>query len=222
MKERHGLVRTLPFAFFIVLLALEPLLQDILPPHWDARWLYGVRTVLTALILFVLWGHYSEMKAPSRVSPKDWGLGLVVGVLVFAAWVNLDVPPLALDPGAGFDPRTTEGGLHPGLVAARLVGAVLVVPVMEELFWRSFIMRWMQSSSFLQVPPATVGLRALVLSSALFATEHRLWFAGLLAGLAYGWLYKRTGNLRVPILAHAVTNALLGLYVLATGSWTLW
>ena len=58
--------------------------------------------------------------------------------------------------------------------------------------------------------------------SVLFATEHRLWFAGLLAGLAYGWLYKRSGNLWVPIVAHALTNALLAAYVLATGSWSFW
>ena len=103
-----------------------------------------------------------------------------------------------------------------------LAGAALVVPIMEELFWRSFIMRWLQRATFLSVDPSSVGWKALLISSALFASEHRLWFAGLLAGLAYGWLYKRSGNLWVPTVSHAVTNALLGIYVLATGMWMYW
>jgi CAAX prenyl protease-like protein len=52
--------------------------------------------------------------------------------------------------------------------------------------------------------------------------EHSLWAAGILAGLAYGWLYMKTNNLWVPILAHAVTNGMLGLWVLHTGQWTFW
>ena len=112
--------------------------------------------------------------------------------------------------------------LDVGLVIVRLAGAALIVPVMEELFWRSFLLRWIHHPSFLSVDPKGVGLKPLLASSVLFASEHRLWFAGLLAGLAYAWLYKKTGNLWVPILAHAVTNGLLGAYVLTTGSWAFW
>jgi CAAX protease family protein len=103
-----------------------------------------------------------------------------------------------------------------------LAGAVLVVPVMEELFWRSFAMRWIQDHDFLAVPPSRVGLKALGIGAVLFGLEHHLWFAGILAGLAYGWLYLRTGNLWVPILSHAVTNGLLGAWVLYTRSWEFW
>ena len=59
--------------------------------------------------------------------------------------------------------------------------------------------------------PAAVGLRALFVSSLVFGLEHSLWFAGLLAGLAYGWLYRRSGNLWWLILAHGLTNFILGL-----------
>jgi len=104
----------------------------------------------------------------------------------------------------------------------RLAGAALAVPVMEELFWRSFAMRWFQDHDFLKVAPARVGLKALGISAVLFALEHHLWFAGLLAGLAYGWLYIRTGNLWVPILSHAVTNGVLGAWILYTQSWEFW
>jgi CAAX prenyl protease-like protein len=158
---------------------------------------------------------------PRAAGWGNWALGLGVGVLVFILWINLDFPPLTLGSGGGFDPRNGDS-LIVGLVLTRLFGAVLVVPVIEELFWRSFILRWLQHSRFLSVAPGTVGVRPLLFSSILFATEHHLWFAGLLAGIGYGWLYKRSENLWIPIFAHAVTNGLLGTYVLMTGEWSFW
>jgi CAAX prenyl protease-like protein len=104
----------------------------------------------------------------------------------------------------------------------RLTGAALLVPVMEELFWRSFVMRWIHDHDFLAVSLARVGYKALALSAVVFGLEHHLWFAGLLAGLAYGWLYIRAGNLWVPILSHGVTNGLLGAWVVYTQSWEFW
>ena len=61
-----------------------------------------------------------------------------------------------------------------------------------------------------------------MITTALFAFEHDRWFAGALAGAAYNWLYMRSGNLWVPIVAHAVTNGVLGLWVLQTGRWEFW
>jgi len=221
MPARPGLTRSLPFILFIGLMALEPVLEPLLPTGFDARWLYGIRVGLVLLLLLAFWRHFSELTERTPTPGREWILGLGVGVIVFFLWINLDVKLLALGGGEGFDPRA-DGRVVLGLAAARLAGATLVVPVMEELFWRSFLLRWLQHPSFLSVDPRAVGMKALLISSALFATEHRLWFAGLLAGLAYAWLYKRSGNLWVPILAHAVTNGLLGAYVLTTGSWIFW
>ena len=221
MANRPGLTRILPFGLYMAVMVLDPILQPFLPAGFDERWLYGVKVGLVLVALAALWRHYPELKELSSVRRSDWALSLGIGAVVFLLWVNLDFQPLALTGGGGFDPRT-GAGMELGLAAVRLAGAILIVPIMEELFWRSFILRWLQHSSFLSVDPTTLGLRALIISSALFASEHRLWFAGLLAGLAYGWLYKHSGKLWVPILAHAVTNGLLGAYVLATGSWTFW
>ena len=93
---------------------------------------------------------------------------------------------------------------------------------MEELFWRSFVMRWIDNPDFLAVSPAQASARAIIVSSLLFASEHQLWLAGLIAGLVYGLLYVRTGNLWVPVISHAVTNAVLGGWILATGNWQFW
>jgi CAAX prenyl protease-like protein len=119
-------------------------------------------------------------------------------------------------------PLREDGGLDPVLVALRLVGFVVVVPVMEELFWRSFLMRWIDRRDFLSVDPRLVSPLALVATSALFALEHSAWLAGLAAGLAYGVVYHRTGNLRTAIVSHAVSNLLLGAWILARQDWSLW
>ena len=82
---------------------------------------------------------------------------------------------------------------------------------MEELFWRSFLMRWIQQPRLRR--PSTRSASACgacVLSTFLFMLAHTLWLAAIIAGLAYAWLYMRTGKLWVAVIAHAVTNGALG------------
>jgi CAAX prenyl protease-like protein len=122
---------------------------------------------------------------------------------------------------AGFDPRSA-GRIDWPLVVMRIAGAALVVPVMEELFWRSFLMRWIDTPAFETVEPSQVTIKSVMITSVLFGFEHNLWLAGIVAGLAYSALYMRHRTIWSPILAHAVTNCLLGFWVVYTGSWTYW
>lgn len=220
--KRPLLARALPFVVFIGFIALDGWLTAAAPSVGiDPRWLYAVRIAVVVALLGWFARQYVELKSARGVPPAEWSIAAVLGVVVFALWINLDVPLLSLGQGGGFDPRTGAQIDWP-LALIRLAGAALVVPVVEELFWRSFVMRWIQKPAFLEVHPRGVGLKALAISSILFALEHHLWFAGLLAGLAYGWLYVRASNLWVPIAAHAVTNLLLGAWVLYTGAWQFW
>jgi CAAX prenyl protease-like protein len=215
------LVRALPFALYIALLALEGVLPD-LAPGFDARWLYPAKAGLVAVALAVLWRHYSELGSWG-LSAGNLLLSAAVGVVVLVVWVNLDAGWMLLgEVGKGYNPTDAAGRIDWLLVAFRIAGAALVVPLMEELFWRSFLQRWVQQPDFLALDPALIGLKALFIASALFAVEHLQWFAGLVAGLAYGWLYIRTRSLWSPIVAHAVTNGGLGAYVVATGQWSFW
>ena len=222
-RDNRAWPRIAPFALFIGLLVAEPYLAELVEPVLDPRWLYAVRAGITAIVLVALWGRYSELReGGAAAGVSGWALGVGAGVLVLVLWVLLDFPPLVMGENeTPFDPRV-DGTIHWRLALMRLAGAALVVPVMEELFWRSFLMRWLEKPRFLSVVPRDVGWKPLVMTSVVFALEHRLWFAGLLAGLIYGELYRRTGSLRVVIAAHAVTNAGLGAYVLATGSWVFW
>jgi hypothetical protein len=99
-----------------------------------------------------------------------------------------------------------------------------VVPVIEELFWRGWLMRWLiDSRNFEKVPIGTYQWAAFWLVAVLFAAEHGpYWEVGLLAGIAYNYWLTRTRNLADCILAHAVTNAALGIFVLGTGEWQYW
>ncbi len=213
--------RSLPFALYIGFLVLEGLLHSW-APDLDIRWFYPVKAGVVGAALLLLWRHYTELK-PCRLALSQFALSVAAGLVVFVLWINLDAGWMLVgEPGAGYDPSRPGGSLDPVLIAFRLTGAALVVPVMEELFWRSFIQRWVRQPDFITLDPAQTGMRALLIASALFAVEHHQWFAGLIAGLAYGWLYMRTQTLWAPILAHAVTNGVLGLYVVITRSWQFW
>jgi len=201
-------VRAAPFAAFIFFLAAFP--------QWPL-----LRGAAAAVLLAVCWRHYRELRG-GWLPARQLALAIGVGAAIFVAWILLDQDWARLgDARDGFDP--TRGGAFdwPGTLGRFLVLAA-GVPVMEELFWRSFLMRWIDARDFLDRDARGTTRMALALSSALFAMEHSLWIAGLIAGLAYGWLYLRTNNLWAPVVAHTVTNAILGVWIVATGNWHLW
>jgi len=222
-KEAPHWPRLLPFAVFIVLMAAEPWLAGLLGAGGDARWLYGLRTLAAGSLMLLLARHCDELVPPDWPLWREAGLAVAVGLAVWAVWLTLDEGLFVVGhPGSGFDPRRADGSLVVPLALVRWLGAALVVPVIEELFWRSFILRWLDRPDFLAQAPGLVSGRAVLASSLAFGFEHSQWAAGLLAGLAYAWLYRRSGKLWVPILAHGVTNGVLGAWVLAQGQWQYW
>jgi CAAX prenyl protease-like protein len=108
------------------------------------------------------------------------------------------------------------------LTASRLFGAALVVPVMEELFWRSFLIRYIVNSDFTKVPVGLFSWGSFAITVVLFGLEHHYLIAGMMAGIAYNLLLYRSRSLAHCILAHGVTNLVLGWYVLQTGAWHFW
>ncbi len=223
MPNQKTLSRILPFAIYILFLALG----DILAPLFsylliDTKWLYAIRTaaVITALLYF--FRSYAELG--NRPPMEDFLYAGVSGLIVFVVWI---FPyPTWLVAGAdvaGVNPTLGQSSLEAMLwLSTRIMGAALIVPIMEELFWRSFIMRWFDNRDFLSVDPEKISSFAYVGSACLFALEHNLWLAGLFAGLVYGELYKTYKNLWVPIFAHAVTNGVLGIWVVFSGNWQYW
>ena len=221
--SRAALARVIPFAAFMVLLAARGTVPEDGSWGIDPRWLYGLTVLVVGGLLAWFWREYGELVSQTLPTLREAALAIAVGLLVFGLWINLDASWMRLgEPSAGFVPKDAAGQLMRPLIAVRWVGASLLVPVMEELFWRSFLMRWVQSPQFESVVPQQVGLKAVVLSTFVFMLAHTLWLAAILAGLAYAWLYVRTGKLWVPVIAHAVTNGVLGVWVIQTQRWAFW
>ncbi len=217
-----ALARILPFVLFMALLALRGALP-VDNAYLDPRWVYGVSTVAVSLALISQRKRYQELGQEGRLS---WAHGLMaaaLGALMFEAWVRLTQPWMMLGaPTATFRPVDAQGDLIWPLVVVRWVGASLMVPVMEELFWRSFLMRWIDNPDFERVQPENVSPKAMVLSSLVFMLAHTQWLGALLAGLLYAWLYRQTRSLWAAVLAHAVTNGVLGAWVVFSAQWQFW
>ncbi len=216
-NEKRSWPYVVPFATLMLFLGLG----EILPG--GATWGYPLRTVAVAAVLLACSRHLI------RLRPSHGLLSVLMGIAVFAIWIGPDLlwPAYrhhwlfrnALLGGAG------TGAPRAGwwFLAFRVGGSVLLVPIVEELFWRAWLMRWLVSHKFYELPLGYYAAQAFWVSALLFASEHGIyWDVGLAAGLAYNWWMVRTRSLADCILAHAVTNACLAAYVLLAGRWEYW
>lgn len=211
---------------------------DQLPGEWRSA-VYLAKVLVVGGLLWVFRRAYTEVHA-------RWSPGLLVAVAVglgvIVVWVGLDpyYPQTAAEwamlRGGGF-PRFEHleklagafnpfaaGGLLPGplAVVVRIVGAVVVVPIFEELFWRSWLMRFLIRDDFRAVPPGSFTWVSFLVTAGVFGVTHHEWLAGVICGVAFGWLMVWRRDLFLCIVAHAVANAALAAYVLGTKSWQFW
>ena len=223
--------RVLPFAAYMVFLALAQggawLVEQTAPSlaSWGPvvdLWLYPAKTALILGMLVYFWPRYEELKGRAFGGVGEALFAVATGILVYLAWVRMDWPWAMQGVPAGYDPFRAGKGPGMALVVVRILGAALVVPVMEELFWRSFLLRYLINTRFETIRLGTVTPFSGLVTIALFGVEHHLWLAGMLAGAAYTFVLYRTGRLWPCILAHAVTNLALGIHVLVTGEWQWW
>jgi CAAX prenyl protease-like protein len=145
-----------------------------------------------------------------------------VGAAIFVLWIavaRLLTVPLAM-PAALAQMPSLQRTLW---VLVRVAAAVISVPIAEELAFRGYLLRRLESADFEAVHFRRVGATALLLSAVIFGIEHgALWLPGVVAGLAYAGVLMRTGRIGEAVAAHGTTNALLAAYVLIGGQWQLW
>ncbi len=182
-------------------------------------WLYPVRVFAVGATLLFFCRSYAAWN-------WSWSWGAVgLGVLVFGLWLGFEYFPgsTARTSALGSDLASLPRGWAACWLVFRVLGSVLIAPFAEELAFRGYLMRRLLHPDFEKVPATQFSWFALFVSSALFGVLHPgRWLAGTLAGLLYGLAVYRRGNVLDAVLAHATTNALIVLYVLTTGSWTLW
>jgi uncharacterized protein len=223
LPSRAALARIAPFALFMALLIVRS--QAPADGAWgfDAQWLYGLSVIIAGAVIAFFWREYGELARQTLPDAREVLLAIAAGLLVFVLWIHLDTPWMTIgSPSAPFKPFDASGAIDMPQVALRFIGAALLVPLMEELFWRSFLMRWLEQPVFQGVAPQRIGVRAIVLSTFVFTLAHTLWLAAAIAGLVYALLYVKTGKLWLAVIAHAATNAALGAWVITTANWQFW
>jgi len=178
----------------------------------------------TALVIwFARKGSYPELRTGFswRLAPVD----VAVGVAVFVLWVGAEGIPYPRIGESSYDPGAAGEAWRIPNIAVRLLGAVLLVPVIEELFMRSFLVRYVDTMEDGNWRAAPIG-RFTVLSFAavaiLFGLAHHRWLVAILTGVIFNLYTMWRRALWPVIVVHAVTNLALGIYVLQTGRWTFW
>ncbi len=108
------------------------------------------------------------------------------------------------------------------LTIAKLIGSAFVISAAEEWFFRGFLYRWLRKGDFLSIDPARYDAQSFWIVVLVFGLEHDRWLAGMMAGAVYGWIVLRTGRIGPAIVAHAITNLALGIYVILSRQYGFW
>ena len=176
------------------------------------------RTLSVAALLLFYWPRVKhEIKVCLDLN------AVMAGIAVFILWVGLEDFYPKIGPESGFNPfDLAQGPYGYILMASQLFGAVLVVPVMEELFWRSFALRFLINTNFTRYALGTFTWFSYIFVSIAFGLEHQRWLPGIFSGLIYAMLLYQKKNLFSPILAHGVFNCLLCVYVIVNNEWGFW
>ena len=220
--ESPALVRVVPFAIFLALTFCQDAFGGA------ARyWFYLAKTLLGAWMVWEMWPLVEEMRW------KFSFIGILAGIVGFAVWVWLDdlvrwmgINPGFLKlklPGAPWNPHEHFApNLAYTFIATRILGSTLVVPMLEEVFYRSFLYRYIAKKDFERVPVGYFLWIPFIATSVIFGFAHREWLAGILCGLLFQWLVCWERRLGDAMLAHAITNLLLGIWVVWKDEWHFW
>jgi CAAX prenyl protease-like protein len=210
-----------PFAAFMLWMVIWPFVK--LGQPWEEALRFG----LLAVVLLTV-----SRPVIRTLRVTHWLPSIGVGLAVFVLWVL----PEQLWPGyrshwlfqnavTGETVRSIpdEWLTSPLLLTLRIARAAILVPVLEEIFWRGFLPRWVVDNDWDRVPMGTYNTLAFVGTALLFASEHGpYWDVGLMCGLIYNWYMWKRRSLGDLVLVHAVTNGALSVFVLMTRQYAFW
>jgi uncharacterized protein len=223
------LCRIAPFILYMSFVAMEEVVGYLTGKGWyicpenSLLYLYPIKALSVGLLLVLYRKRFVEIRIGDILRPMVVVSALVTGIGIFFLWINLDFPSATMGTLRGYNPNLVQNAFaHSLLVVSRLAGAVLVVPVMEELFWRSFLIRYIISQDFTRVAIGRFTWPSFIITVVLFGLEHNLFLAGMAAGIAYNLVVYHTRSITACILAHSITNLALGIYVINSGKWHFW
>jgi CAAX prenyl protease-like protein len=221
--------RYFPFAVFMGFIGLDEFIRYLASQGLftlgatTLYYLYPAKTVIVGILLYVFKDHYTELTLKDFSNGPASLAACGIGLLVFALWIKMDWTLGVAGVPNGFNPDLLPGrNLHLIMIIFRIAGAVMVVPLMEELFWRSFLIRYVIDKNFENVLMGTFTWASFLITVVLFGLEHNYILAGVMAGVFFNLLLYKTRSLAQCVLAHAVANLALAIYVVSTGKWQFW
>jgi CAAX prenyl protease-like protein len=229
LRVSTAFYRYFPFAVFMGFIGLDELIhfftgQGLFTFEATKQYyLYPVNAITVGFLLYLFKKQYHELTFKDLANLPSTLLACGTGLLVFALWIKMDWTLGVANVPHGFNPALLPGrDIQISMTIFRIAGSVLVVPLMEELFWRSFLIRYIIDKDFDKVHMGTFSWSSFLLTVVLFGLEHNYILAGIMAGIIYNLVLYRTRSLAQCILSHIVTNLALAIYVVYTGKWQFW
>jgi CAAX prenyl protease-like protein len=221
-------VRVVPFFIFVLLTGAQGKFGAA-----SAYWFYLAKTFVGLWLIFEMRPFVAELR---------WAFSweaILVGVGVFAMWVGISGEwttqnSLWIKLGISHPPKNPVAAWNPNeqfgsgsalawlFVATRILGSTFIVPPLEEVFYRSFLYRYLAKPDFQSVPFNKFLPVPFLVTVAVFGFSHNEWLAGILCGAAYQWLVLRKNRLGDAMTAHAITNFLLGGWIVWRSAWNFW
>jgi CAAX prenyl protease-like protein len=210
-----------PLVVFLILSQFEMLLG---PSKYPLLYAFKIAIVAGLTALLIRRGAFPELKFDREYLPAAAGLGVVLCAL----WLGIDAftPHIAALGGrSGYDPWIHLK--HPAEIYAfllvRFAGLVVVAPIIEEIFYRSFLLRFaIAPSDFRSIPIGKFDLTACVFAVVVMAAGHPEWLAAAFFSFAMNLMIYRTKSLFACVATHAATNLALGIYVIMAHAWQYW
>jgi len=215
---------TAPLLAFVALLGLNTALKKIDRSIWLSsaeHWIYPTQTILCGGLLIWFRREYEFHRL------RHVAFALLIGIIVFLLWISPQTFFGFAPRTIGFNPASIFGDQSPlywPTIILRFLRLVIVVPFVEEIFWRGFFLRYLIDEKFERVPFGTFSWLSFSIVTFGFAFSHSAadWPVALVTGTIYNAVAYRTKNLSSCILTHAVTNLLLGLWIMKTKQWGFW
>jgi len=221
--RRKLLAHVLPMVLFLALLALSQVLvargQTFLLRQAEF-WIYPAQTIFCGALL--LWFRRCYEFHPL----KNVAFTLLIALAVFAVWIAPQQFFHALPRTVGFDATilASKSATYWSAIIFRFLRLVVVVPLVEEIFWRGFLLRFVIDEHFERVPFGNFNWLSFAIVTVAFTFSHSRpdWPAAFVAGAVYNVVAYRTRSLASCVLAHAATNLFLGLWIMQTHQWGFW
>jgi CAAX prenyl protease-like protein len=227
----------LPYVLPLVLSLLVTGVADYVP-DWRIA-LYIIKVLGLALTLACFWRAYAEIQPALGFGVL---IAVLIGLAVIAVWLSIDpyypqstaefrsllkdgwqAFPHAAKAAGQFDPGAGGDAFPPLLtIGSRVLGAVILVPIAEELFFRGWLIRFLVKDEFKSVPMGTFTWPSFLVTTLVFGLSHHEWLAGIVCALAFNMLLYWRRSLFACIVAHAAANLGLAVWVLSRGAWQFW